>query len=244
MKQKNGLLLVSLISLINITIAIPHSTILREIIKPGDLVFDIGSHMGKKADLYLELGAQVVCVEPQPICEKFLQEKYNKNNNVVVVNKGITDIPCQLPMLICPTSNAISTFSKEWTNEGRFFDAGYVWNQTIIVEMTTLDELIKSYGLPQFCKIDVENFEYNVLKGLSQPIPYVSFEFAIEFFKNTEKCLERLVELGYNSFNFALGEKTELFLKKWTSKEELLSILKLNSVNIDKMWGDIYAKYQ
>ena len=33
--------------------------------------------------------------------------------------------------------------------------------------MTTLDELIKVYGQPQFIKIDVENFEYQVLCGLS-----------------------------------------------------------------------------
>jgi len=33
------------------------------------------------------------------------------------------------------------------------------------------------YGLPHFCKIDVEGFEEQALAGLSRPLPVLSFEF-------------------------------------------------------------------
>ena len=35
-------------------------------------------------------------------------------------------------------------------------------------------------GSGTFVKIDVEGFEYEVLKGLSTPVPYLSFEFVPE----------------------------------------------------------------
>ena len=35
----------------------------------------------------------------------------------------------------------------------------------------------KEFGKPAFCKIDVEGYEYKVIKGLSEPLNTVSFEF-------------------------------------------------------------------
>ena len=43
--------------------------------------------------------------------------------------------------------------------------------------MTTLDTLVAEYGEPAFCKIDVEGFEVEALKGLSRPLRALSFEY-------------------------------------------------------------------
>jgi len=40
-----------------------------QFIHPGDLCFDIGAHTGERARIFLELGARVVCVEPQRSCQ-------------------------------------------------------------------------------------------------------------------------------------------------------------------------------
>ena len=108
--------------------------------------------------------------------------------------------------------------------------------------------MIQKYGKPKFCKIDVENFEYEVLKGLSQPIKYLSFEFNFECIENTKKCLDYLVNLGYRSFNFAPGERGWLLFDEWMSGDNFLEELKKKAENCDwrdiwGLWGDIYARY-
>jgi hypothetical protein len=108
--------------------------------------------------------------------------------------------------------------------------------------------MIEKYGLPQFCKIDVENYEFEVLKGLTQPIPIISFEVAIETFDNTVRCLEYLENLGYQKFNCAFGEIPKFLFDPWLNKKLFLSELQEHiasgkSSDSRIFWGDIYASY-
>ena len=38
----------------------------REFVKPGDLVFDIGAHVGDRIAAFRRLEARVIALEPQP----------------------------------------------------------------------------------------------------------------------------------------------------------------------------------
>jgi hypothetical protein len=40
--------------------------LLSRFVRPGDLAFDIGSHVGDRVSSFRRLGARVVAVEPQP----------------------------------------------------------------------------------------------------------------------------------------------------------------------------------
>lgn len=211
---------------------------LKNIIHPGDLVFDVGANVGQKLDLYLSLQAKVIAVEPQPDCFKILQARYLKNSSVVLIDKALGDEMGKTEMYICDDANVLSTLSKQW-QKGRF--SRYNFNRKIFVQVTTLDKLIEKWGIPKFCKIDVEGFEYQVLNGLSHSIPYLSFEFANEFIENTQRCIELLVKLGYNSFNLAKGEAFTFTLNDWVSSQELVSLMK--SVEDPMLWGDVYARH-
>ncbi|MEG4212273.1 FkbM family methyltransferase [Microcoleus sp. S13_B4] len=212
---------------------------IRNFVEAGDTVFDVGANIGQKADLYLAAGAKVICFEPQPDCLTILTQKYHQNPNAVIVNKGLGEQAGTMELSVCTDANYISTFSKKWKT-GRF--SQYDWNQTVTVEVTTLDEMIKLWGHPQFCKIDVEGFEYQVLKGLSVPIRYISFEFAIEFIQETKNCIDHLKSLGYKLFNIAKGEASNLVFSDWVSDSHLFNYLE--SANEALLWGDIYAKFE
>lgn len=209
-----------------------------QFIKKGDLCFDIGAHKGNRTAIFLKLRARVVAVEPQESCIKYLQSKFGKNPNFVLVEKGLANKEEEFTMSICEKEDSISTFSKKWKT-GRL--SNYKWNKKKLVQVTTLDALIKEFGLPVFCKIDVEGFEYQVLKGLSRPIKYLSFEFTKEFLDDTNICIDYLLSLGYTQFNCSIGESMQLLFPAWVTAGNLLK--KLNSIEDNLLWGDIYTRF-
>ncbi len=209
-------------------------------VRKGDLCFDIGAHAGLITGIFLELGAKVVAVEPQPLCHE-ITKKYGSNKNLVTINKGVASRPGSLYLTVMDNCNSISTMSERWRTKGRFSEEYKSANvRSILVSVVTLDYLIAEYGLPKFCKIDVEGFEKEVLKGLTKSIPYISFEFMKEFLDDAKFCVDYLETLGKARFNFSLKESTKLFFDGWVSSEELF--VKLKGIKNKDLWGDIYIK--
>lgn len=111
--------------------------------------------------------------------------------------------------------------------------------------MITLDALIAQYGIPAFCKIDVEGFERQVLTGLSQPLPALCYEYAIEFEDEALACARLLQALGDYEFNFAEGQNAKFAFSDWTTNEDEF-FDKVRQVPCTDwkglLWGDIYAR--
>lgn len=206
-------------------------------INSGDLVFDIGANIGDKSIAFSRLCRKVIAVEPQEICVKHFVKRLKKNkiSEITVVNKGVSNIQGTLTLSICDSANTISTFSDKW-KQGRFNN--YSWGRTKLVQVTTLDDLIDQYGVPAFCKIDVEGFELKVLEGLSKPIKFISFEFTKEFLEEALLCMGKIASLGNATFNCA--RHGSLMFDDWLPKEKLYS--KLLEITDDNLSGDIYAR--
>lgn len=206
------------------------------LIRPGDLVFDIGAHVGGKVAVYLAEGARVVCVEPQPQCVAELRQRFGNAPRVTIVPMGLGAREGTLTLSICSGSSVLSTFNEEW-KRGRF--AEHTWDQQLAVEVSTLDRLIERLGMPRYCKIDVEGFELEVLTGLSHPMPFLSIEYAMEFRSATEQCVRRLDALGYQRFNVSPADTGRLALPEWCTSARLVEWL---AAEADPLaWGDIYA---
>lgn len=206
-------------------------------IRKDSLCFDIGAHEGNRTSVLLKLAAKVVAVEPQPKCARILRNKFSKHDGFRLEEAGLASDPGILSLSICEGATTISTFSERWKT-GRFKD--YRWNTTLTVPVTTLDLLIKKYGIPDFCKIDVEGYEYQVLLGLSQSIPMLSFEFGNEFIDQAVACCKYLSRLDSYSFNLVLGEGNRFELKKWAEFTDLIQFI--YDRNDLQIWGDIYAR--
>lgn len=211
-----------------------------EFIRKGDLCFDVGANIGNRTKLFLEIEAKILCVEPQQVCLQHLYKLFKNNRDVIIVAKAITDREGYAEISICEEAPELSTLSDKWKNEGRF-SKDFKWTTTQKVPTTTLDTLIEQYGLPVFCKIDVEGFEVSILKGLTKPIPVISFEFTREFFNDTKQCIDLISNLGPVEFNCALGEKMKLLFPTWVEPIELYK--KLDSLSNKNLWGEIYAKF-
>ena len=217
-----------------------------QFVNKGDLCFDIGANVGDRTGVFLSLGGRVIAVEPQEECVKAIKEKYT-SRNAIVINKVLGEKNCEVTMKTCD-SDILSSLSEDWIDKvhssGRF--KSRKWDREIKVEMTTLDKLIEEYGVPHFCKIDVEGYELNVLKGLSSPVKALSLEFTPEAKEESIKCIEYLASLGSVVFNYSKEETMVLEFENWVTPKAMKEFLLAREVKEkDKFnWGDIYAKFQ
>jgi FkbM family methyltransferase len=209
----------------------------------GDLVFDVGANAGDRTLLFSDLNATVVAIEPQASCFRVLQQKFGQNQRVKLVNNALGPQEGTAEMMVSDV-DVLSSLSPEWiktvTNSGRFPEVR--WERKETVQLTTLDKLIEIHGCPVFIKIDVEGFEYEVLRGLSRAVPAVSFEFTPEYFDSTFACIKHLQSLGSVEFNYSIGESLEL-ASSWLTGEAIQQRLRIFSCD-HVIFGDIYARFR
>ena len=213
-----------------------------QFVKPGALCFDLGAHLGNRTNAWLKLGAKVVAVEPQPQCMAYMQKKLGKQPDLVLEQVAIGEESGQLPMHISHFNPTVSTFANQDWRKIIDEDTPYKvsWEETIMVKMITLDQLIEKYGIPDFCKIDVENFEVEVLKGLSHPIPALSLEYYPATIEKAIQCVDLLEGIGHYQYNWSLGESQQLSQMNWLTANEMKEVFA--NIKRGDSYGDFYAK--
>jgi FkbM family methyltransferase len=211
-----------------------------QFVAPGDLVFDVGAHVGDRVAAFRRLGARVVAVEPQPALVRTLNLLYGRGSDVSIEAKAVGRSAGTVALKINVDNPTVSTASDAFVDAAHGA-AGWedqVWDKTIGVPVTTLDALITAHGTPSFIKIDVEGFEEEALAGLTQPVRALSFEFTTLQRDVARACIDRCAALGYERFNSALGESQEL--GEWRSAEQIARWLEELPHSANS--GDIYAR--
>jgi FkbM family methyltransferase len=210
-------------------------------VRPGDLVFDVGAHVGDRTLAFRRLGARVVAVEPQPDMAKALRLIAGWRSGVTVIAAAVGREPGRLTLHLNRQNPTVSTASAAFVEaaDGAEGWRDQRWDTSVEVPVTTLDALIERFGRPAFVKIDVEGFEAEVLAGLSSPVPALSFEFTTIQRDVAHAALDRLEALGRWRFDAALGESQRLVfdtpvdgptLRRW-----------LDDLPIAANSGDVYA---
>ncbi|RDJ25542.1 FkbM family methyltransferase [Bosea caraganae] len=210
-------------------------------LKPGDLAFDIGAHVGDRTSSFRRLGARVVALEPQPGPARALRLIHGRDPQVTLIQAACGDHEGSIALRINSANPTVSTASAAFIGAAR--GAGgweeQVWDREITVPCTRLDTLIQRHGRPDFVKIDVEGFEAHVLAGLTYALPTVSFEFTTIQRDVAEACLALLETLGPYRFNLALGESQRLDFAEAVDAETMGGHIRALPHQANS--GDVYA---
>jgi len=210
----------------------PHRALFSQFIKPGDLAFDVGANIGDRTDAMLSVGARVVAFEPQPKCAREVRARAG-SDRLTVVESAMGSQVGQAELHLTST-HGWASLRPDWQRSDEL--------GTMTVPVTTLDAEIARHGKPIFCKIDVEGYEAEVLKGLSTPVQALSLEFHChsQGVGKVQECLMLLSKLGSYEFNITAGETAELLLPDWISMEALAS--SFPNCASPHPYGDIFAR--
>jgi len=215
----------------------------RPFVSPGDLVFDVGAHLGDRTSAFAALGARVVALEPQPGVARWLRRLEGGKPGVILRDEAVGAAPGTARLAVSRGHPTVSTLAHGWRDQMASVNPGFRqvrWEESVEVPVTTLDALVDEYGLPAFCKIDVEGFEAEVLAGLSRPLPALSVEFVSGSLEVATACVARLEGLGTYRFNPIAGEGRSFRWERWRGAAGTREWLAEGADDIAS--GDLYAR--
>ena len=176
------------------------------------LFLDIGANVGMSALSFFTLksNAKVISFEPNPINYSYLDKLAAKFNNFQYLPVGIGDKPATLdfyyPIYNGKAMTALGSCdrfkAKSWLNKNTiyFFDENKLDVAQTSVEIKTID----SFQLkPEFIKIDVEGFEYQVLLGARNTINAHRPILLIEGIAQGDRVHQLLNSWNYDIYKFA-----------------------------------------
>jgi len=164
------------------------------------LIFDIGANRGDKADIFRRFANKIICVEPDKKNIDFMRKRFKSISSIEIVPKAIDSHICDKEFYINNIDSAFNTLNIKWKKaletQNRF-NIHFDFYTNYSVHTTTIDELIATYGMPDYIKIDVEGYELHAIQGLSHTIPFISFEANLpEFKEETIECSNLLSKLS------------------------------------------------
>ncbi|HXQ81468.1 MAG TPA: FkbM family methyltransferase [Opitutaceae bacterium] len=214
---------------------------------PGMLIFDVGAHRGQRTKVFLQLGARVVAIEPDPSNQRLLAGRFSRDSSlggpVTVVGKAVSESSTGATMWVHAPGSGLNSLSRKWVQalgqDDKRFGSRVEFAERRQVETTTLEALMNSFGVPHFIKIDVEGHEPGVLRGLRRPVPFLSFEVNLpEFLPEGLECIEILGRLAEGGrFNWSSDCQAAPALTEWLAAPQFASALRgCRETSVEVFW--------
>ena len=202
------------------------------LITPGQLVFDVGANRGQSSEIFIQLGARVVAFEPQLDLHSEIRQLCKNSPMLTLEAYGIGDRE-ETRRLYLTEYDQVASLRDDW--EGiRLGESD--------VQISTLDKQIEHYGLPDYCKIDVEGWELKVFEGLNHAIPLISFEYHLSPAEVVcaISVLDRLALLGDYHCNLKKADSEDFTLSNFLPLSQFRALFPESlSPPLTEGYGDI-----
>jgi FkbM family methyltransferase len=222
----------------------------RQLVRPGDLAFDIGANRGSKTWILRHLGCRVIAVDPLfAFGGEFVPEfwwRFNADPDVVPVARAVS--PERSVMLhINQFMPYVSSADKRWMTESShaprhgqpYYQPAALIKRT--VPGVPLEGLVSIYGLPRFIKVDVEGAEDIVVPTLRTPVYSLNMEFHQDWMPR--RAVAHVDSLGDYEWNYALENRGGFVLADWQPSADVLRHMEAHLTRSgDGSWGDLYAR--
>lgn len=193
-------------------------SVFQKWIEKGNYVLEIGGHIGYFTTFYADLvGAKgkVDVFEPSETNLFYLNKNIENlpkelSAMTTVVTKGAGDVNETLNFYIDPISGQNNSFVENFDGflSSRKLSADSSTEIIVSkVEVITLDSYFETATqFPDFVKIDVEGFEWNVLQGFKNIIQKHHPRIMVEIQSEAENIIKFFKENGYTIYNDKLQE--------------------------------------
>jgi FkbM family methyltransferase len=190
---------------------LPTQLLLRELLRPGDVVADIGGNIGMITLLAARLvgpTGRVIAFEPNPDASRKLLAAVEANGLAQVVRLepvAASDEQGEAELSVISKHTGLGTLARV---DG---DAGAHVSRRHRVRTERADDLLRDRGPVALIKIDVEGFEVRALGGLRETLsrdrPVVAAEVSEEALARAGSSVSRLFELmaGLGYVPFGIG---------------------------------------
>ena len=172
------------------------------------LVFDLGFHRGEDTDHYLAMGHRVVAVEANPSLAKQGRERFAaaiSSGELTLIHAAVLGEGRALSAVAFhphPSRSEWGSVDLRWVQHNAEAP-GLPQDAPLMVQATTLQQLVAQFGTPWLLKIDIEGADEEVLADLAaleQKPAFVSWETGKESLAAVLSQHRRLRRLGYRHF--------------------------------------------
>jgi FkbM family methyltransferase len=161
-----------------------------------NLIYDVGVHEGSDSAYYLSLGFRVVGIEASPVMVDLARQRFSREmatGQFTLLNVGLAAAVGRMDFWICDDVSAWSSFNRTIASRKG------ARHHLVTVDTRTFRAVLEEYGVPFYCKIDIEGNDRLCLEDLNpNDIPeFLSIEMA---HNDGAKDLELLYALGYRKY--------------------------------------------
>jgi FkbM family methyltransferase len=185
----------------------PDFAVLKHLpVQENDLFLDVGANRGQSilAMRRFRPGARIISFEPNPLMFRWLEEHFEDDANLTVMNFGLA-ATAQERTLYVPSYrgfvyDGVATFSREKAFEYLSPETLYRFDRDLLTvdQMVCRTRPLDSLSLaPTFVKIDVEGCEHEVISGGMQTLRRHKPVLMIERFYDNPRLMDLLEELRY-----------------------------------------------